>query len=90
MRSNPREIETQEDIVAKLDRLDIHPYSIICSFAIGEGIISITFYLKQDLSEFLDLLSYRSQCDKTGYLVMEDNNTIILSGLALINLYTLL
>ncbi len=86
----PRETEIQEDIVAKLDRYDIHPYSVVCSFAISEGIISITFYIKQDLSEFLDLLDYKSQCDKSGYLILEENNTIILSGLALINLYTLL
>lgn len=86
----PREIRIQEDIVDKLDKYDIHPFSVICSFSIGEGIISITFYLKQDLTEFLDLLNYKSQCDKTGYLVLEDNNTVILSGLALINLYTLL
>lgn len=86
----PREIRIQEDIVDKLDKCDIHPFSVICSFSIGEGIISMTFYLRQDLTEFLDLLNYRSQCDKTGYLVLEDNNTVILSGLALINLYTLL
>lgn len=86
----PREIEIQDDIVDKLDKYDIHPYSILCSFAIDEGIVSITFFLKQDLLEFLDLLDYKNQCDKSGYLIMKDNNTIILSGLALINLYTLL
>ena len=86
----PREIEIQDEIEKRLSNYDINPYSIICSFAIDSGIVSITFYLSSDLKEFLDILDYKNQCDKSGYLILEDNNTIILSGLGLINLYTLL
>lgn len=86
----PREIEIQDEIEKRLSNYDINPYSIICSFAFDSGIVSITFYLNSDLLEFLDILDYKNQCDKSGYLILEDNNTIILSGLGLINLYTLL
>ncbi len=86
----PREIEIQDEIEKRLSSYDINPYSIICSFAFDSGIVSITFYLNSDLLEFLDILDYKNQCDKSGYLILEDNNTIILSGLGLINLYTLL
>lgn len=86
----PREIEIQDKIEKRLSNYDINPYSIICSFAFDSGIVSITFYLNSDLLEFLDILDYKNQCDKSGYLILEDNNTIILSGLGLINLYTLL
>lgn len=86
----PREIEIQDEIEKRLSNYDINPYSIICSFAFDNGVVSITFYLNSDLLEFLDILDYKNQCDKSGYLILEDNNTIILSGLGLINLYTLL
>lgn len=86
----PREIEIQDEIEKRLSNYDINPYSVICSFAFDSGIVSITFYLNSDLLEFLDILDYKNQCDKSGYLILENNNTIILSGLGLINLYTLL
>lgn len=88
----PREIGIQEEIIRNLEKLELFPFSVICSFAIppGDGIVSITFYTKKDLSDFLKYIDYESQCDKTGYKVLGDNNTIILSGLGLINFYTLL
>ena len=30
----------------------------------------------------------KSQCDKSGWLIMENSNTLVLTGLALLNLYT--
>ena len=53
----------------------------------GSGLLAITFYLKEDVEEFLDKLDYKSQCDKTGFYVIEETNTIILTGMPLINLY---
>lgn len=89
--NTPREIDIQNEIEKKLSSYDINPYSTICSFAVDTGgILSITFYLNSDLMEFLDILDYKNQCDKSGYLILNDNNTIILSGLGLINLYTIL
>lgn len=90
MKIIPREEQIQEDIVEKLDKYDIHPFSVICSFIINGGVVSITFYIRQELNEVLNLLGYKSLCDKSGYLILEENNTLILSDLALINLYTLL
>lgn len=87
----PCEIRLQEEITKNLLRLELYPFSVICSFVVNEGgTVAITFHIKEDLLEFLRYLDYDNQCDKSGYLVMEETNTILLSGLALIGFYTLL
>ena len=48
----------------------------------------ITFYLEAELHEILERLNYKNQCDKSGWLVREESNTLILTGLALLHLYT--
>jgi hypothetical protein len=85
-----KEIEIQEQIIEKLGERDLYPFSVVFSFESpdGGGILSITFHFEQDLTKLLDILKYKSQCDKSGWLIMDKNNTIILTGLALLNLYT--
>ena len=89
-----RELEIQDEIIRQLERRELLPFSVICSFALPpgreDGIVAITFYLGTDLTEFLEWIDYKNQCDKSGYIVMEETNTIVLSGLGLINFYTLL
>lgn len=85
----PKELEMQESVISALQRYDIYPFSVTCTFGLkSSGILGITFYLKSDLSEVLKILDYQSQCDKSGYLILEDNNTLVLEGMALVNLYT--
>lgn len=85
----PKEVEIQELIYKKLYDLNINPFSVICTFGLGfEGLVSITVYIKSEIKEILDLLNYKSICDKSGYIILEDNNTIIFTGMALINLYS--
>lgn len=88
----PRELEIQEEVIRNLGRYELYPFSVICSFAgsLGDGIIAITFYMKKDLEDFLRIIDYDNQCDKSGYCVIKDNNTIILGGLGLMNFYTTL
>lgn len=92
MKNPPREISIQEEIIRNLEEKELYPFSVICTFAIppGDGIVAITFYTSQDLNGFLEYIDYQSQCDKSGYIILQENNTIILSGLGLINFYTLL
>lgn len=47
------------------------------------GLVSITFYTLSDLEEFLSILKYKSRCDKSGYSIFQDSNTIILKGSAI-------
>ena len=72
-----------------LDRYEIYPYSIIYTKVIGRsssGLLAITTFLSSDIDEILDLLGYRTACDKSGYIIYRSTNTILLTGLALENL----
>lgn len=84
-----REINIQESIIAKLQEYNIFPFSVIFSFMSPDknGILSITFYLPEDLEKLLDILKYKSQCDKSGWTIIKKTNTILLTGLALLYLY---
>lgn len=87
-----RESQIQNSVIEKLKSMNIFPASVIFTYAGGydDGMLGITLYLEEDLDEFLDLLEYKTQCDKSGYWINKETNTVILTGLALINLYTLL
>ena len=85
-----KEEKFQEDILKKLGEHEIYPFSTIFTYEGGDpgGLLSITFYLEQDLDEVLNLLEYSTQCDKSGYTIFRESNTLILTGIALIQLYT--
>ncbi len=87
-----KEIEIQESIIAKLQTHNIYPYSVIFSFEAGDpgGMLSITLYIRAELEELLEILNYKNQCDKSGWMIVEKSNTMILTGLALLHLYTTL
>ena len=83
-----REKSIQEAFITKLEKLNLIPFSVICTFADKTGgLLALTFYLNSDLLKFLDVIDYPSLCDKSGYTLFKKNNTIIISGMALINLY---
>ena len=86
----PREIEIQESIINKLQNREIYPFSVLFSFESPDkgGMLSITFYIQADLEELLRILNYKSQCDKSGWIIINKTNTIIFTGLALLHLYT--
>ena len=84
-----KEIGIQEEIIVFLDRLSISPFSVIFTYCLNNGgMLAITFWLDSDIDEFLDFVEYKSLCDKSGYLILRDNNTILISGFALIDFYS--
>ena len=85
-----KEEKIHQIIEEGLEKHSLNPESVVFTFCIGEGVLAITFYIHEDLKELLELLSWSSQCDKRGYLILNDTNTIILSGIALINLYSVI
>jgi hypothetical protein len=90
-----REEQVQKDVTDSLIKWNLYPESVVYTFCIGNykgdsGLLAITFFFGNDLDEFLDKIDYRSQCDKSSYYVLKGDNTIILTGNALLNLYTLL
>lgn len=84
------EVKTQEEAICKLSSYEIYPFSVIFTYSGGipDGLLSITFFLPTDIDKLLDILDYKSQCDKSGYFIIREYNTLILSGIALINFYT--
>lgn len=86
----PREIEIEESVIKWLLENNISPASVTLSYKILDGILSITFYLAQDLEEFLELVDYKYSVDKSGYIIVKETNTILLHGLPLVKLYTVL
>lgn len=85
----PKEILLQESVIEKLQEHNISPFNVTFTYSGNEGgILSITFYISFELDEFLDLLDYKTQCDKSGYTILREQNTILVSNMALIRLYT--
>ena len=87
-----QEEELQENIIGKLQSRDLNPFSVIFSYEAGDtgGMLSITFYLRDEMAELLEILKYKSQCDKSGWGIIEKTNTIIFTGLALLHVYSVL
>ena len=87
-----QEEELQENIIGKLQSRDLNPFSVIFSYEAGDtgGMLSITFYLRDEMTELLGILKYKSQCDKSGWEIIEKTNTIIFTGIALLHVYSVL
>lgn len=88
MKKKPREIELQDAITEFLTEHNIFPFSVTISYSIDSGVLGITFYFIQDLKDFLSLMGYEYLCDKSGYTILENTNTVLISGLPLVKLYT--
>lgn len=81
----PREIEFQEWIKQKLYLLELYPFNIFFTFGRrNTSILGITFIAGFDLRELLDIVDYYSLCDKSGFIILYDSNTLICSGNALL------
>ena len=84
-----REKEVQEKITQFLLSNGISPFSVIFTYCFDDGgLLGLTFWLKSEVEEFLNLVEYKSLCDRKGYLILENNNTVIISGFALIDFYS--
>ena len=85
-----REENIQEQVREYLEKKEIYSHSIIYTYEFGGiyGLLGVTVYNKDDLEDLLKLLDYDSLCDKTGYTVIEEYNTLIISGSSLAKLLT--
>lgn len=86
--------EFQDAVVDFLGKYDIYPYSVTYTSEYSRSndgcIIGITTFIVEDLDMILDLLDYKSLCDKSGFFVFRDKCTIILQGMPLVHLYSLI
>lgn len=83
-------LKLQSYIKDWLERKDIIVFSVYITLEVpmySNGLCSISFYEREQLQDFLSLMEYSVQCNKSDYTIIEDSNTILLSGLALVKLY---
>lgn len=60
---------------------NIYPFSVL--YIPSESILKISFFLQDDIQDFLKLSGYKEICDNSGFIVFED--TVLLSGIGLSN-----
>lgn len=72
----------EANIIKYLTEHDIFPFSVFFTYVLNDknGTLSITFYCRSNLQEFLILTGYDKLCDKSGYKVLYDTNTVIIDG----------
>lgn len=79
----------EEKTVKFLGEHNIYPFSVFFTDVIGSGALSITFFIEEDLEEFLDLLEYKNLCDTSGYDIFPEDRTVVLTGQGLMKYYLL-
>lgn len=82
-------MEIEEKTVKFLENHDIYPFSVFFTDVIGSGALSITFYIEEDLNEFLNILDYKNLCDTSGYDIFPEDRTVVLTGQGLMKYYLL-
>lgn len=82
-------MEVEEKTIKFLENHNIYPFSVFFTDVIGSGALSITFYIEEDLNEFLNLLDYKNLCDTSGYDIFLEDRTVLLTGRGLMSYYLL-
>lgn len=80
-----RELEIQEKITTWLEENEIYTSTVVFTFELCDGLLSITVYNDMDYEDLLNLIGYNDSCDKSGYILCE-GKTVLLKGLALANI----
>lgn len=87
----PPEFEVQVWTQEKLTARGIFPFNVFYTrCGKYDQVLGLTFFLEIDLEDFLDILDYKTLCDKSGYTIFPKSNTIILSGEGLMRLLDVL
>ena len=62
---------------------NIFPFSIL--YSKDPQFLKIAVFLRDDIQELLDLTNYKNMCDNSGVLVFNETNTILFTGVSLID-----
>lgn len=73
-----------EEIIEKwMISKNIYPFSVL--YSKDPQFLKISLFLKNDIQELLDLTSYHEVCDNSGVEIFPQTNTILYTGVSLIN-----
>jgi hypothetical protein len=62
---------------------NIYPFSVL--YSKDPQFLKISLFLKNDVQELLDLTGYSEVCDNSGVQIFQETNTILYTGVSLIN-----
>lgn len=62
---------------------NIYPFSVL--YSKDPQFLKISLFLQDDIKELLDLTGYSEVCDNSGVQVFPQANTILYTGVSLIN-----
>lgn len=62
---------------------NIYPFSVL--YSKDPQFLKISLFLKNDIQELLDLTGYSEVCDNSGVQIFQETNTILYTGVSLIN-----
>lgn len=62
---------------------NIYPFSVL--YSKDPQFLKISLFLKNDIQELLDLTGYPEVCDNSGVQIFQETNTILYTGVSLIN-----
>jgi hypothetical protein len=84
-----KEEKVQESMISVIENSGLIPYSVFYTKIIGDkdtGLLCITMYSLSDLYSLLKLFGYQEKCDKSGFTVIKESSTVMLTGIALTSL----
>lgn len=89
------ELQIQSAIESKLISLEIFPLNVFYSYTSWSdeinGTLGISFSNEFNLEQFLELMEYKSLCDKSGFVVIpESNSVLITNGATILQLWSLI
>ena len=77
--------EYEKQVSDFLASKNLFPFSVVFTYngGVTSGMLGMTFYIREDVDELLCLLGYEKICDKSGFTIIRETNTVILSEMAL-------
>jgi hypothetical protein len=73
----------EEIIETWLTTKNIYPFSVL--YSKDPQFLKISLFLKNDVDELLDITGYKTMCDNSGVQIFPETNTILYTGVGLIN-----
>lgn len=75
----------EETVKTWLISKGIYPFSVL--YSRDPQFLKLSFFIKTDLEELLDITDYKTTCDHSGIQIFDETYTILYSDASLINFF---